>query len=133
MESDWRPEAIVAVVTTAGHRHRVPHSAGNRARPCHPFLWNCTSADNVASTVGPAFLRLVRKLPLQRRLHVEGLEFIIENGVGNDLLSSDMVTVVDGPPTREILCLTEGGYRFLVGGLDKRMLIDAGVLSPDEG
>lgn len=69
---------------------------------------------------------------IPRRLHVEGLEFIIENGVGNDMLSSDMVTVVDASPTREILCLTEGGYRFLVGGLDKRMLIDAGVLSPDE-
>lgn len=69
---------------------------------------------------------------IPRRLRVEGLELVIENGVGNDLLSSDMVTVVDASPTREILRLTEGGYRFLVGELDKRMLIDAGVLSPDE-
>jgi hypothetical protein len=69
---------------------------------------------------------------IPRRLRVGGFEFIIENGVGNDLLSSDMVTVVDASPTREILRLTEGGYRFLVGKLDRRMLIDAGVLSPDE-
>lgn len=69
---------------------------------------------------------------IPRRLHVEGIEFIIENGVGNDMLSSDMVTVVDASPTRELLCLTEGGYRFLLGAVDKAMLVDAGVLSPDE-
>lgn len=46
---------------------------------------------------------------IPRRLHVEGVEFIIENGVGNDMLSSDMVTVADSSPTSETLRLTEGG------------------------
>lgn len=63
---------------------------------------------------------------------MEGVEFIIENGVGNDMLSSDMLTVADSSPTRETLRLTEGGYRFRLTELDKGMLVDAGVLSPDD-
>jgi hypothetical protein len=69
---------------------------------------------------------------IPRRLGVEGVEFIIENGVGNDMLSSDMVTIADASPTREILRLTEGGFGFIANELDTRMLVDAGVLSPDE-
>ncbi|WP_194478156.1 hypothetical protein [Bradyrhizobium sp. CCBAU 53338] len=48
------------------------------------------------------------------------------------MLSSDMTTIADASPTREVLCLTEAGYRFLAAALDKGMLIDAGVLSPEE-
>jgi hypothetical protein len=69
---------------------------------------------------------------IPRRLHVEGLEFIIENGAGNDMLSSEMVTVADASPTREILRLTEGGFRFIVTDLDTGMLVDADVFRPEE-
>lgn len=69
---------------------------------------------------------------IPRRLQVEESEFIIENGAGNDMLSSDMVTVADATPTYEILRLTEGGFRFIVTEMERSILIDAGVLSPDE-
>jgi hypothetical protein len=68
---------------------------------------------------------------IPRRLQVEGSEFIIENGVGNDMLCSGMVTVADATPTYEILHLTEGGFRFIVSEVDTDILIDAGLLSPD--
>jgi hypothetical protein len=69
---------------------------------------------------------------IPRRLHVEGSRFIIENGVGNDMLSSDMVTVEDASPTYEILRLTAGGFHFMVTELDTGLLVDAGGLSPEE-
>jgi uncharacterized protein len=68
---------------------------------------------------------------LPRRLVVEGTELIIENGVGCDLLSSGMVELADVTPTREILRLTEGGFRYMVRELGADFLIDAGILSPD--
>ncbi len=68
---------------------------------------------------------------LPRRLDVEGTELIIENGAGNDMLSSDMVVLADVTPTNETLQLTAAGFNYILAELDVAMLIDAGVLSPD--
>jgi hypothetical protein len=68
---------------------------------------------------------------LPRRLNVEGAEFIIENGVGNDMLSSDMVVLADPAPTNEILQLTASGFQYIVRELGATLLIDAGVLPPE--
>jgi hypothetical protein len=62
---------------------------------------------------------------------VEGAEFIIENGVGNDMLSSDMVVLADETPTNEVLQLTASGFQYIVRELGASLLIDAGVLSPE--
>jgi hypothetical protein len=68
---------------------------------------------------------------LPRHLIVDGIDLIIENGVGRDMLSSEMVTLADETPTFEKLCLTERGFRYILEALELSMLIDAGVLSPD--
>jgi uncharacterized protein len=68
---------------------------------------------------------------LPRRLQVNGVEFIIENGVGCDMLSSDMVVLADPTPTKETLSLTDKGFRYMVQELGASFLVDAGVLSPD--
>jgi hypothetical protein len=68
---------------------------------------------------------------IPRRLYVEGIELIIENGVGNDMLSSDMVLLADPTPTDEILQLTNSGFQYLVRELGAALLIDAGVLPPE--
>lgn len=68
---------------------------------------------------------------LPRRLYVEGVEFIIENGVGCDMLSSGMVTLADDTSTREILRLTDDGFQYLLKTLGSAFLIDAGVLAPE--
>jgi hypothetical protein len=68
---------------------------------------------------------------LPRRLQVEGVEFIIENGVGCDMLSSNMVTLADNTPTREIFSLTTQGFHYLLRELGAPFLVDAGVLSPE--
>lgn len=68
---------------------------------------------------------------IPRRLQVGEVEFIIEKGVGSDMLSSDMAIVADATPAHETLCLTADGFRFLVRELDRGMPIGAGVLSPE--
>ncbi|MDR3486582.1 MAG: GIY-YIG nuclease family protein [Bradyrhizobium sp.] len=68
---------------------------------------------------------------LPRRLRVQDVELIIENGAGNDMLSSDMVVLADNMPTNEILQLTAIGFQYLVQELGAAWLVDAGVLSPE--
>ncbi len=67
---------------------------------------------------------------LPRRLHVEEVEYIIENGVGRDMVSNGMIEIHDSTVTRETLRLTDTGYVFVVKTFSRSTLIDAGVLLP---
>ncbi|HEY1630456.1 MAG TPA: hypothetical protein VGF56_04035 [Rhizomicrobium sp.] len=67
---------------------------------------------------------------LPRRLEIAGRDFIIENGVGCDMLSSGMVQLVDSTPKYEVLGLTEDGYRYVLQKMDNELLVDAGILLP---
>lgn len=64
---------------------------------------------------------------IPRRLEIEGVEYIIENGVGRDMISNGMIELEDAPVTREILKLTRSGYGFVV----KTFGAAAGVLAPE--
>ena len=68
---------------------------------------------------------------IPRRLSVDGVELIIENGVGRDILSSRMAVLADQTPGREVFELTVVGWEYLLATLDAELLIDAGVLAPD--
>lgn len=68
---------------------------------------------------------------IPRRLVVDGAELIIENGVGCDMLSSEMIELMDAAPTREILKLTTNGFNYIVQELGADFLIDAGILLPE--
>jgi hypothetical protein len=68
---------------------------------------------------------------LPRRLQIDGTEYIIENGVGRDMVSNGMIEVHEATETRETLRLTEAGYAFVVDTFGKATLIDAGVLAPE--
>ena len=67
---------------------------------------------------------------LPRRLMVEGVEFIIENGAGRDMVSNGMIEVASGPDTYETLKLTQMGYEYVVGVFAASTLVDAGILAP---
>ncbi|KRQ01292.1 hypothetical protein AOQ73_18225 [Bradyrhizobium pachyrhizi] len=67
---------------------------------------------------------------LPRRLEVEGTEYIIENGVGRDMVSNGMIEVHEATPTRETLKLTAAGHAFVVQTFGKSTLIDAGLVAP---
>jgi hypothetical protein len=67
---------------------------------------------------------------LPRRLAIDGIEYIIENGVGRDMVSNGMIEVHSGPVTHETLKLTTAGYEFVVRTFGASTLIDAGVLAP---
>jgi hypothetical protein len=67
---------------------------------------------------------------IPRRLAVDGVAFMIENGVGRDMISSGMITLADATPTLEVLRLTGSGFAFLISQFDKAVMIDAGVLAP---
>lgn len=68
---------------------------------------------------------------IPRRLEIEGIEYIIENGVGRDMISNGMIELHDGTVTREILKLTRSGYNFVVKAFGATALVDAGVLAPE--
>lgn len=67
---------------------------------------------------------------IPRRLCVEGVELIIENGVGRDMMSNGMITLADETPTREMLRLTDAGFKYVIRQFDASLLMDAGVLAP---
>ncbi|MCK1315488.1 hypothetical protein [Bradyrhizobium sp. 23] len=67
---------------------------------------------------------------LPRRLEVEGIEYIIENGVGRDMVSNGMIEVHDATATREMFRLTGPGYAFVVETFGTETLIDAGLVVP---
>ena len=67
---------------------------------------------------------------LPRRLEIEGVEYIIENGVGRDMVSNGMIEIHEPTLTRETLKLTDAGYAFVVKAFSEATLMDAGVLLP---
>lgn len=68
---------------------------------------------------------------LPRRLMVDDVEYIIENGVGRDMVSNGMIEIHDATATRETLKLTAAGYAFVLNAFGASTLIDAGVLAPE--
>lgn len=70
---------------------------------------------------------------IPRWMSFDGIELVIENGVGCDMLVSGMVTIDDATPGREVLRLTDAGFAFLTSELNPAKLIDAGVLEPKDG
>ncbi|PBN41644.1 hypothetical protein SxD43FB_20515 [Sphingobium sp. D43FB] len=67
---------------------------------------------------------------LPRRLTIESVEYIVENGVGRDMVSNGMIEVHEGTVTRETLRLTPSGYQFVVSTFGVKTLVDAGILLP---
>ncbi|WP_375391510.1 GIY-YIG nuclease family protein [uncultured Sphingomonas sp.] len=67
---------------------------------------------------------------LPRRLEVDGVEYIIENGVGRDMVSNGMIEIYEATVARETLKLTTFGYAFVIKTFGSATLIDAGVLLP---
>ena len=68
---------------------------------------------------------------LPRRLSIDDRAYIIENGVGKDMLVSGMVTLADATAGQEVLEVTPAGYEYIVSILDKKVLVDFGVLDPE--
>lgn len=70
---------------------------------------------------------------IPRRMSVEGVDLIIENGAGRDTLSSDM-TVLQEPCSvgSEELVLTNAGFNYVLTTIDTGLLLDAGVILPLE-
>lgn len=68
---------------------------------------------------------------IPRRLSVEGIEYVIENGVGRDMISSGMIRRADGPPAHELMLLSEVGFDYLVQSVGRNVLESAGVLEPE--
>jgi hypothetical protein len=112
-----------------------PASTFSRAAPLRrnreAFSMTARQAATLAASAIENRVMLEPGAQLPRRLYVEGVEFIIENGVGCDMLSSGMVTLADDTSTREILRLTDNGFQYLLKTLGAAFLIDAGVLAPE--
>jgi uncharacterized protein len=68
---------------------------------------------------------------IPRRLLVEGVEYIIENGVGRDMISNGMIALADNTHTYEVLELSTAGFEYIVAKFDASELVDAGILAPE--
>ena len=73
---------------------------------------------------------LVEGAILPRRMSLNGVPMVIENGVGRDMLSSGMVTLVDDALGRETLKLTTTGFRYVLSIIDRNTLLSAGITDP---
>jgi uncharacterized protein len=69
---------------------------------------------------------------IPRRLSVEGVEYIMENGVGRDMVSNGMITIADNTHTHEVLQLTKNGFDYILSAFERSKLVDAGILMPDQ-
>jgi hypothetical protein len=69
---------------------------------------------------------------IPRRLDVEGVAGLIENGVSCDLLSSGSVTLLPAHrPEDEQFSLSAPQARAVVGLIGQRKCVDLGVLTPN--
>ena len=66
-----------------------------------------------------------------RRFEVDGAPLIMEFGVCKNILEAGLAELAGGKPGHEEVRLTEYGYTAIVSLLDARILVSAGVLSPD--
>ena len=56
--------------------------------------------------------------------------YVIEDGVGKDMLVSGMVALADATASQQVLKVTSAGYEYIVSNLDRNVLVDFGVLDP---
>ena len=68
---------------------------------------------------------------IPRRLSVDGVDMIVENGVGRDIISSNMASLVSNEEGSETFYLSKQGCSYLLSTLDQSILIDAGILEPN--
>ena len=69
---------------------------------------------------------------LPRVFEIEGHRFIIENGVGKDILKSGMATVIpQTSPEEELLELTPLGIAAIKTFIPRRLLVSSGVLAEE--
>ncbi len=69
---------------------------------------------------------------LPRRMMLEDCQYIIENGVGRDMLKSGIATLITNNNSKyEAFKLAHGATNYIISVLGKDILLDAGVLMPD--
>jgi hypothetical protein len=68
---------------------------------------------------------------LPRLLMLGDSEYVIENGVGKDILKVDMAALIPARlPKNESLRLNRHGLEYILKTIDRNLLLDAGVLMP---
>ena len=67
---------------------------------------------------------------LPRRMMIDDGQYVIEDGVGKDMLVSGIIALADPTPGQEVLEVTPAGYEYIVSSLKKNVLVDFGVLDP---
>lgn len=68
---------------------------------------------------------------IPRRMHFDGTDLAIENGVGRDILSSGMASLSETAVGTEIFRLSTAGLAFVISSLGRSMLESAGIVIPE--
>jgi hypothetical protein len=68
---------------------------------------------------------------IPRQLFLEDKEYLIENGVGKDILKVEMASIIFSPnPRRESFKVFGRGIDYILQNIDNALLLDAGVMMP---
>ncbi|MEM9499902.1 MAG: GIY-YIG nuclease family protein [Pseudomonadota bacterium] len=108
-------------------RYRVEAVFRNR----DSFAMSARQAGALAASAIANRVLLEPGCDIPRRIVFGGVEMIIENGVGRDIISSGMARLGCADLGMETFRLTSAGFDHLVSAVDVPLLIDAGVLAPD--
>ncbi len=68
---------------------------------------------------------------IPRQLFLKGKEYLIENGVGKDILKVEIALIISSPnPRNEVFKVFDRGIDYILENIDNSLLLDAGVLMP---
>jgi len=69
---------------------------------------------------------------IPRRLVIDGIEFVIENGCGGDMIGAGVLVPIEprNSPLKETLRLTGRGVSAIVNHIGRERLINLGIMEP---
>ena len=97
-------------------------------RKTFPFSTRQAAALLASAIANRVLLRPGSIIP--RRLETDGVAFVIENGVGCDILSSGLATLTHDAHGAEAFVIDLRGLKYLVDTIGEAFLLDAGILLP---
>jgi uncharacterized protein len=99
----------------------------------HPQPRSMTPRQAAALAVSAVLNRVMIEpgTEIPRIMEIEGIASSIENGVGRDILKSQMAKLSIQTGRTEMFELTRSGAKYIIGAVGVDRLLDAGVIMPD--
>lgn len=113
-----------------------PLSSWRRVEPLRTSVKNIGPTDRMAKAIVASAIqnnvRLEPGVPIPRLLVIDGVEFLIENGCGREMIKAGVVQLpkAGSAPRDETMSLTALGLKHVRNVISDRRLVELGVLEP---